>query len=193
MSVFGFKKSLSRQKIGLVLFLVGLFFFLGAFSLKGYQELQKDILSFSKVPELSQEVIEEGDLPEKILMPKVRIDLSVSSAKAENDKWEISEKGASYLLGSGIPGEKGNTVIYGHNKNHLFGPIRWLEKDDQIKLINKKGEEFIYKVVETKTVSPQKVEVLSPTEDSTLTLYTCSGFLDRERLVIVGKLQPQQK
>lgn len=43
------------------------------------------------------------------------------------------------------------------------------------------------KIVETKTVSPQEVEVLSPTEEAILTLYACTGFLDRERLVVVAK------
>ena len=135
--------------------------------------------------------MEESDLLGKILIPRIGIDLSISPTKIINNQWEISEKSASYLLGSGIPGREGNVVIYGHNKNHLFGPIRWLEKEDEIKVINKKGEKFVYKVVETKTVSPETVEVLAPTDDATLTLYTCTGFLDRERFVVVAKLQPE--
>jgi sortase A len=178
----------SRQKAGLILILVGLVCFGVIVSLKAYQEFRQKTLSFSKVPELRQEA-PESLFPTRILITKVKIDLPVFEAKASGDIWEISEKGISYLLGSGVPGRKGNVVIYGHNKNNLFGPIRWLEKGDEIKLTNKMEEEFVYKVVETKTVSPQKVEVLSPTQDSTLTLYTCTGFLDKERFIVVAKLQ----
>ena len=168
--------------------LVGLFFFLAAFSLKSYQELQRNILSFSEAPVSVKEITEE-DLPEKIIISKVGIDLFVSSAKVVKNNWEVSTEGASYLLGSAIPGKESNVVIYGHNKNHLFGPIRWLEKDEEIKIINKKGEEFIYKIVETKTVSPETIEVLAPTQDATLTLYTCTGLLDRKRFIVIAKLQ----
>lgn len=179
----------SRQKAGLILIFLGLICFGIIFSFKAYQ---KSILSFSKVPELKEEISEEL-FPTRILIPKVRIDLQVFPAKASGEIWEVSEEGASYLLGSGVPGQKGNVVIYGHNKNKLFGPIRWLGKGEEIKVINKKGEEFIYKVGETKTVSPDKVEVLAPTEDATLTLYTCTGFLDSKRFIVVAKLQPKLK
>lgn len=187
---FSWSKNFARQKNGLILLLIGFFCFLAAFSLKGYQNFQQNILSFSQAPSIS-ELVEEEDLPERIVVPKIKVDLAVTPAKVIDDKWEISESGVSYLLGSGIPGKEGNVIIYGHNKNHLFGPIRWLEKNEEIKVINKKGEEFIYKIKETKTVSPKMVEVLAPTEDATLTLYTCTGFLDRERFVVVAKLQPE--
>ena len=177
---------LSRQKTGLVLILAGVVCFGVIFSFKSYQKFRKKRLSFSQSPELITEVKEELS-PAQILIPSLRIDLPVYPAKIVDRQWEISEKGASYLLGSGLPGREGNVVIYGHNKNSLFGPIRWLEKDREIKVINKKGEEFIYKVVGTKTVSLEKVEVLSPTKDATLTLYTCTGFFDRERFVVVAK------
>lgn len=183
-----FKNVPARQKNGLILLLIGFFCFLVAFSIRGYQNLQQNILSFSQAPKSIVQV-EEGDLPGKIIIPKVGIDLLISPTKVINNQWEISETEASYLLGSGIPGKEGNVVIYGHNKNYLFGPIRWIEVGEEIKVINKKGEEFVYQVRETKTVSPETVEVLASTEDATLTLYTCTGFLDRERFVVVAKLQ----
>lgn len=188
---FSWFKSLSASKRkGLTFLLVGIFFLLTALSLKGYQELKQNILSFSSAP-ISVREIEEGDLPERILIPQAGIDLLVTPTKVINNQWEISEESASYLLGSGIPGKEGNVIIYGHNKNYLFGPIRWLKENEEIKIINKKGEEFIYQITEIKTVSPENVEVLAPTEDAALTLYTCAGFLDRERFVVVAKLQPE--
>lgn len=188
MSFTWFKSLPSRQKSGLVLLLVGFFCFLSAFSLKGYQEFQQNILSFSQAPEPIS-VVEEGDLPEKVLISKIKLDLLISPVKVVNNQWIISEEGVSYLLGSGIPGQEGNVVIYGHNKSHLFGPIRWLEEGEEIRLVNQQGDEYIYSIVETKIVSPETVEVLAPTKEATLTLYTCTGFLDRERFVVIAKLQ----
>jgi len=175
-----------------VFLLIGLLCLTAALSFKGYQEFKKKTLSFSQLPELKAEVAEELS-PSQVLIPSLGINLPVFPAKASGEIWEIFEEGASYLLGSGVPGQKGNVVIYGHNKNKLFGPIRWLGIGEEIKVINKKGEEFVYKIAEIKTVSPQMIEVLFPTEDATLTLYTCTGFLDSQRFIVVAKLQPEQK
>lgn len=181
-------KTSSRQKIGLILLLVGVSFFALAFLWQRAYQFQQDNLSFSSFPEVVTEIKEE-DLPERILIPQVRIDLPVLLAKVTDNRWEVSEEGASYLLGSGIPGKEGNVVIYGHNKNSLFGPIRWVERETEIKIVNKRGEEFIYKIVETKTVSPDSIDILSATQDPVLTLYTCTGFLDSQRHVVRAKLQ----
>ena len=175
-----------QQKSGLILIFIGFLCFLAAFFLWRYQESQKNILSFSRAPEPTV-AVEEDDLPERIAIPKMGIDLSVSPARVVDNQWETFQEGVAYLLGSGVPGREGNVVIYGHNKNYLFGPIRWLEIGDEIEVINKKGEKFVYQVMETKTVSPETVEVLAPTDDASLTLYTCTGFLDKERFVVVGK------
>lgn len=178
----------SRQKVGLVLISVGLVCFGIVFSFKGYQEFKNKTLSFSQPPELIEEVKEEL-FPSQILIPSLKIDFPVFPAEATGSEWEISEEGVSYLLKSGVPGRSGNTIIYGHNKRNLFGPLLWIEKGREVEIKNKKGESFVYEVVETKIVSPESIEVLAPTEDSTLTLYTCTGFLDSKRFVVVAKLR----
>ncbi len=179
----------SRQKIGLILILVGVFCLGIIFSLRIYQKSREKILSFSRLPKFEEEISEDL-FPSQIQIPKVKIDLLISPAKAKNEIWEISKDGVSYLLGSGVPGRNGNSVIYGHNKNNLFGPIRWLKVGDEIRIKNRKGEEFLYKVKETKTVSPENIEVLAPTKDPALTLYTCTGFMDSQRFVVVAKISP---
>lgn len=180
------KKSLHRSKKGLILVSIGLFFLLLSLFLKGYLEIR----NCRQEPDLSNLSfeIEENNLPERIIIPRLKINLAVSWAKVLENNWSISTKGVSYLIDSGIPGKIGNAVIYGHNKRAIFGPIRWLRKDDKITIINKKGEEFTYVVVETKVVAPAAVEILLPTSDATLTLYTCTGYLDKERFIVIAKL-----
>lgn len=183
------KKIPTYKKNGLIYLLVGFICFTAAFVFKQDQLSYQDQPSSQQSPEPVKDVIREDDYPNGILIPKVGVDLEVLPAKVINDDWQIATDSASYLLESGIPGKKGNVVIYGHNQNFLFGPILWLVEDDIIKIIDKKGKEFSYQVIETKTVTPEMVGILSPTQDPTLTLYTCTGWLDKERFVVKAKLQ----
>lgn len=182
------KGKITRRRQGFALIVVGSLLLGISLFLKGYLGYRQNILSFSQAPEIVGKIKDE-ELPVKVIIPKLGKELTITPARVINDQWEIAEDGASYLLGSGIPGKEGNVVIYGHNKKHLFGPIRWLEKEELIKITTLQGEEFTYKITETKTVSPDEVEVLAPTKEAILTLYTCTGFLDRERFVIVAQLQ----
>jgi len=188
MSFFRFKIANSltrRQKIGLgFIFLGGLFLF-GFLLIKANSSSS---LSFSQKPQLENKFSEDY-YPARIIIPSLKIDLPIFPAKAEGSKWEIFENGASYLLGSGIPGQKGNVVIYSHNKRHLFGPLLGIKEGAEIKIENKKGDIFSYEVLKTKIVSPSQVEILLPTDEPTLTLYTCTGFADSKRFVAIAKLK----
>lgn len=127
--------------------------------------------------------------PSQISIARLKIDLPVSPAKIKAGIWEISQNGASYLVGSGIPGKEGNVVIYGHNKKYLLGPILSLKKGDQVRIKNTKGDEYEYLVEEIKTVTPKQIEVLLPGNGASLTLYTCSGLFDSKRFVALARLK----
>jgi sortase A len=178
----------SPQKKGLSLILFGCLLLLSAISFQVYQFFQQNRLAFSQPPQLTTEIKEE-ELPQRIVIDKIKLDLAVFPAQISDGHWETSKEGASYLLGSGLPGKNGNVIIYGHNQNYLFGPIRWLNAGEDVKLINKKGEEYIYSIIQTKTVKPEAIEILAPTEEPILTLYTCTGFFDRERFVVIAQLK----
>jgi len=52
-----------------------------------------------------------------------------------------------------------------------------------------KSKEYIYIVISSNIVSPEAIEVLEQTDESIITLITCSPlFSDKKRLVVVGKL-----
>ena len=125
--------------------------------------------------------------PARIIIPKISLDLEVTPARITGNKWETTESGVSYMLGSSVPGEKGNTVIYGHAKNSIFGNLKKLKKDDLIYVLtNEKWYRF--KVAEIKNVMPKETQVVGPTLTPTLTLFTCTAFLDSKRLVVVSKI-----
>lgn len=125
------------------------------------------------------------DSPVRILIPKADIDLSVTDSKIINGYWELSETTASYGLGSGHPGEKGNTVIFAHAREGLFYNLKDVKIQDTIYVFTK-DKWFKYKVNKITAVFPNQTEVIEPTKSEVLTLYTCSGFFDEKRLIITA-------
>jgi LPXTG-site transpeptidase (sortase) family protein len=128
-----------------------------------------------------------GSKPVRVSLSRSNLTLPVTEATITDGSWEVSSSGASHWDNSANPGEGGNIVIYGHNKNNLFGPIRWLNKDDEIVLTNTENQDYRYKIVDTLVVNPDQTDYLLPTEEETLTLYTCTGFLDSKRYLVIAK------
>ena len=124
--------------------------------------------------------------PTRIIIPRLVIDIPVRESRVVGGYWEVSETTASHGIGSGNPGEIGNMVIFAHARAGLFLPLRDIREDDSIYVMTN-DRWYRYRVSETKTVSPDQVEVIRPTSEATLTLFTCSGFLDTKRLVVVAK------
>ncbi|MBI2029709.1 sortase [Candidatus Gottesmanbacteria bacterium] len=128
-----------------------------------------------------------GDYPVKIIIPQLRIDLEVKPSKIVDGVWEIHPNVANFGVGSSLPSENGNTVIFAHAKKKQFGPLRAVKKGFEVSVQTKNSLWYTYKVVEMKEVKPYDMEVIAPTNEKTLTLFTCSGFADSKRLIIVAK------
>ena len=126
--------------------------------------------------------------PLRIVIPKYNVDLTVIEAPVIDGYWELSETTASHGVGSANPGEIGNTVIFAHAREGLFLPIRYINTSDTIYILTK-DRWYRYTVAQTQLVDPNQVEVIAPTTDETLTLFTCSGFFDTKRLIVVAKPQ----
>lgn len=112
------------------------------------------------------------------------VDSPISEQVFDNNNWTISEKEASYLKQSAKPGENGNIIIYGHNTREIMGNIRALKGNEVITLTTKNGEERNYQISLITEVNPDQTQYLLPTQEETLTLYTCSGFLDSKRFIV---------
>jgi LPXTG-site transpeptidase (sortase) family protein len=152
----------------------------------GWRSHQLMVLSFlgnSNSKNIVQSV--SANLPTAIRIDSLNINLPVSETAIVKGIWEIPTIGAGHLNTSAGVG-LGNMVIYAHNKNNLFGPIRWIKKDSQIEVIAQDGLTYNYQVVEVKEVSPNNVEYILPKSKEILTLYTCSGIFDSKRLVVVA-------
>lgn len=176
-------------------FLTKVFFVLGFLLLVVYlvlrinQEIQLSYITPKGLDENKQTAQEKRHypLPTEIIIDKVNIDLPVEQAAIKNGVWEIGQKGASHLNISSRPGEPGAVIMYGHNTNDRFGPIRWLGSGDRIDVMTADGKKHTYKITQTMKVKPDKMDVFTQDRGEVLILYTCDGFADLERFIIVAK------
>ncbi|MEK7497462.1 MAG: sortase [Patescibacteria group bacterium] len=163
--------------LGVALFIIGAYFLL----------YERTILSFSRTPEVAVTTIGQKSKPVKVEIGDLNIDLPISESRIVNRIWEISKNGASHLNTSASPGEEGNIVIYGHNRKVVFGSLPYARVGTKIKLTTEDGKVHDYEVIKKDTVKPNNLMYVLPASEEILTIYTCTGFLDSMRAVLVAK------
>lgn len=98
--------------------------------------------------------------------------------------WPLSTTQGHYVLGTGVPGETGNVVVYGHNTEYLFEPFLATTVGEVLNLYTAEGKRISYVVSEVVDTDPTDVVWVEDTDEAVLTIYTCSGWFDRQRRVI---------
>lgn len=136
-----------------------------------------------------QPVISDKILPSRLVIPSVQIDLPLIPSEIKEGQWETTDRGVSYLKGSPIPGDRGNSIMYGHNWENLLGPLIGVKPGDTLQVVFSSGERKTFVIAGIMTVTPDQTHILNETNDRRITLYTCTGFMDSKRLVIVAVLQ----
>lgn len=186
---FCFKDFSKEKKQGLLMILVG-FILVGVFV--GYRFHQARILSFWKNPSAIENLKErKGIIPVFIKSFPLGVNIKIKEASIINNVWQIFPDATSHLNTSARIGESGNIIIYGHNKNEVLGPIRWAKEGEKIELTGEDGKNYSYIVVKTDIVDPNNLEYILSKSEETLTIYTCTGFFDSKRFVVVAK--PENK
>lgn len=143
------------------------------------------------ISKLKYEYPKKEIYPVRITIRDVDIDLAIFPAEIRNNEWDTTTYGASYLKISALPGDMGNSVMYGHNWNNIFGNLTKLKKGQEIDILMNDNTQRLFKVVSTSVLSPDQSSVLDQTNDKRLTLYTCTGFLDKKRFVVTAILKEQ--
>ena len=128
------------------------------------------------------------NLPVRLIIKNLNIDLPIFSAKVIGQNWQTTSLGVSWLDISPHPGEIGNSIMYGHNWTNLLGNLIYAKPGQEIEIKYSDGKSKIFFIDKTAEVSPNDVSVLAQTKDQRVTIYTCIGFLDEKRLVIVAKM-----
>lgn len=125
--------------------------------------------------------------PVGITIKSLDLSLKITPAEIRDNHWESSTSGISHLKSSVIPGQKGNSILYGHNWPNILGNLKNIKVGDEVTIIYNDNTAQRFAVEYLTKVSPDDISVLAPSEDKRLTLYTCTGFLDSKRLVVVAK------
>lgn len=111
------------------------------------------------------------------------------------------KKGLAHFEGTPLPGDGGNSFIYGHSavdsffSNHPNDPETIFSKLDQVEIpdtieIQKDGETFTYTVIRKKITDPEDFDVVNGiTNKETVTLMTCwPKGISSKRLIVIAEL-----
>lgn len=126
-----------------------------------------------------------------LIIPAMLLDTPLIEGP-ESDSYRLLNQGAWRLPFSSTPDKGGNTVIAGHRFSYtgprgVFYFLNKLTPGDEIGLWHQ-GKLYRYTVETTKTHAATDTYVQEPTEDTRLTLYTCTPLWNpTNRLVIVAK------
>lgn len=148
---------------------------------------QVRILSFNT--KTVSEFKSSGVKPVHIKSYPVGVDIDIKDSSIKNGVWAIHPNSANYLINSAGIGDNGNIIIYGHNRDNIMGPIRYVKIGAIIEILGSDGKVYKYEVVKTDTVDPNDLSYILETSSETLTIYTCVGFLDSKRFVAVALLK----
>jgi LPXTG-site transpeptidase (sortase) family protein len=159
--------------------------FVGSYYL--WLRMDPNRLTFQSYP-YATEVVTGQLLPERVTLPDLRIDAPVFPAEVKGNMWETTNDGASYLLSSPIPGEIGNSIIYAHNWASLFGNLRNAKPGQKVNIEFADRSTKTFLIISTATVTPSDFSILAPSHDRRITLYTCDGWFDTKRFVVVAIL-----
>jgi sortase A len=120
--------------------------------------------------------------------------LSVVAAILEGTDDKALKYTVGHYPGTANPGEKGNYVLLGHRNyvyGHYFRRIDELNPGDEV-IIKKGLETYTYLVTESFVVSPEEVWVLDTTEETMLTMITCTPMITyTDRLIVRGVISEQ--
>ena len=130
----------------------------------------------------------EMRLPSRLRIPAMSLDSTVQEVTLNMGTWQVAAMDIGHHEGTGNPGEKGNVVLAGHRdiNSALFRELDRLGPGDEIFVSNSLGE-YRYIVADSLVVNPDYTQVMEPTDDSRVTLITCTPIgLATQRLIVVA-------
>lgn len=139
-------------------------------------------LSEQRTPEQSEAVTVN-----KVIIPKIGVESEIVEGETE----AALNRGTWRIPSTSTPDQGGNTVLSGHRfrflppNNTTFYLLDKLNQGDEI-FVWWDGVLYTYRVVESRVVNPDAVEILDPTADDRLTIFTCTPLLSTDRRLVVS-------
>jgi LPXTG-site transpeptidase (sortase) family protein len=133
----------------------------------------------------------------RIVIPTIGLDSKVIQLGTKLDRkgeiaWETAPFAVGQHKGLAGPGQDGNMILSGHisspNEGAIFHHLTELKVGEGV-IVSTDERQYLYRVVEVKTVTPDQISVLDPTPDPTATLITCvPDGIYSHRLVVTAHL-----
>lgn len=132
-----------------------------------------------------------------ITIPKLKLSVDIMDVGVQGGEYVVPAWNVGHHEDSVQAGDPGNAVFTGHletiNAGHVFAHLKDLVPGDAIYTYTK-TQRLTWTVRETKPVANTDTDFFAPTDDTRITLYTCTGVwnpIERDytqRLVVVGDL-----
>ena len=168
-------------------FLVTGFISVSCSALLIYQHYSPTRIAFASEKLLSSVSTSSNLGVKSVTISDVGISLPVYEGSIKEGKWEVSSQGVTHLSQTVLPGERGNSVLYGHNWTSLLGNLVKVKPGAVVTVGFEDGNQQDFLVKYTFEVLPQDSAIIESTDFAQLTIYTCSGFFDTKRFVVVAE------
>jgi sortase A len=150
------------------------------------------------VPVLTGKPLMATALPaRRLLIPTIGVDSKVIQLGTKLDRhgqlaWETAPFAVGQHKGMAGPGQNGNMVLSGHisspSEGAVFHHLPELKVGQGV-IVGTEERQYLYRVVDVRTVTPDEVSVLDETPDPTVTLITCvPDGIYSHRLVVTARL-----
>jgi LPXTG-site transpeptidase (sortase) family protein len=133
----------------------------------------------------------------RVIIPTIGLDSKVIQLGTKLDRrgqlaWETAPFAVGQHKGLAGPGQNGNMVLSGHVSSPSEGAVFHRLPDVKVGegvIVGTDERQYLYRVVDVKTVTPDQVAVLDQTPDPTATLITCvPDGIYSHRLVVTARL-----
>ncbi|MGI9027596.1 MAG: class F sortase [Candidatus Saccharimonadales bacterium] len=176
------------------LYALTLLFVVQAFGVQLFQNIEPSptLQALAPAPEPPEPEIKIiSAKPTRIVIPRLAIDLPISDGTYDPQKktWTLSDNHAHYALPSMVPNDfEGNTLIYGHKYDWVFGGLPDLQPGDTMQLFGDSGHVFTYVYQSTEKLTPEDNSVFRYDGAPTVSVQTCSGRWNEVRQMFNFKL-----
>jgi LPXTG-site transpeptidase (sortase) family protein len=129
--------------------------------------------------------------PTHISVSRIGLSVDVEPGYYDDSQqaWTVSDTKAQFATTTSEPNEiGGNTFIYGHNREGIFGSLHNAQIGDEA-IVTTTDKTYTYRLVSSKDVKPTDASLFNYKGKPILTLQTCSGAWDQYRRLFVFNLE----
>lgn len=122
--------------------------------------------------------------PVRVEAPSVGVDMPIVDGfyNAGTREWTLYDDKAQFGAMTSEPNDKsGQTFIYGHATQEVFGKLLNMKVGEQASVYTSNGYKFTYKLAETQVVTPTNTGILNYSGAPRLLLQTCVGTFSESR------------